>query len=111
MPINLSTLVNQTNPLQLSKAWVRFFGTSSPATIASSYNVSSVTRVGTGNFVVNFSTALADASYAVTVAVASTEGLSTGNYGNVNAASVGIYTGRPTTGSGDFITSVIIFGN
>ena len=114
--INSDGVINtQGNPITncktTAKAWVRFFGTATPATISASYNVSSVTRVGTGNYVVNFSTAFADTSYAVTVAVASTEGLSTGNWGNVNAASVGIYTGRPTTGSQDLSTSVAIFGN
>jgi hypothetical protein len=66
MPINLSTLVDQTNSLQLAKAWVNFNGTTaSPSTIRSSYNVSSITKNGTGDYTVNFATALADANYSV----------------------------------------------
>jgi hypothetical protein len=66
MSINLSTLVNQTNPLQLAKAWVNFNGTTAtPSTIRSSYNVSSVTKNGTGDYTVNFATPMADANYSV----------------------------------------------
>ena len=63
MAINLSTLVNQTNPIQLCKAWVNFNG--STASIRASYNVSSVTKNGTGDYTINFTTALTDANYAV----------------------------------------------
>jgi hypothetical protein len=48
---------------QICKAWVNFNGTTSPGTIRSSYNVSSVTRNSTGDYTVNFATALADANY------------------------------------------------
>jgi hypothetical protein len=48
-----------------AKAWVNFNGTtSSPSTIRGSFNVSSVTKNGTGDYTVNFTTALADANYA-----------------------------------------------
>lgn len=48
----------------LAKAWVNFNGTTaSPSTIRASYNVSSVTKNGTGDYTVNFTTALADANY------------------------------------------------
>ena len=46
-------------------AWVNFNGTGTVA-IRSSYNVSSITDNGTGDYTVNFTTALADANYAVT---------------------------------------------
>jgi hypothetical protein len=48
-----------------AKAWVNFNGTTSPGTIRSSYNVSSVTKTGTGNYILNFSTAFSNTSYAV----------------------------------------------
>jgi hypothetical protein len=48
---------------QICKAWVNFDGTTSPGTIRSSYNVSSVTKNGTGNYTVNFTTAMNDANY------------------------------------------------
>jgi hypothetical protein len=45
-------------------AWVNFNGTGTVA-IRSSYNVSSITDNGTGDYTVNFATALSDADYAV----------------------------------------------
>ena len=53
----------------LAKAWVNFNGTSTVA-IRASYNVSSITDNGTGDYTVNFTTALADANY---VAIASSQ--------------------------------------
>jgi len=49
----------------LCKAFVNFNGTSTVA-IRASYNVSSITDNGTGDYTVNFTTALADANYAMT---------------------------------------------
>ena len=43
-------------------AWVNFNGTGTVA-IRSSYNVSSITDNGTGNYTVNFTSALSDANY------------------------------------------------
>ena len=45
------------------KAWVNFNGTGTVA-IRASYNVSSITDNGTGDYTVNFTTALVDADYA-----------------------------------------------
>ena len=45
-------------------AWVNFNGTTSPGTIRSQYNVSSVTKNGTGDYTVNYANALTDANYA-----------------------------------------------
>ena len=50
-----------------AKAWVNFNGTvTTPSTIRASYNVSSVTRNGTGDYTINFTNALTDANYAAT---------------------------------------------
>lgn len=55
-----------TNCIQGSaKAWVNFNGTGTVA-IRASYNVSSITDNGTGNYTVNFTNALPDANYAIT---------------------------------------------
>ena len=52
---------------QLAKAWVNFNGTlTSPITPRANYNISSVTKNSTGNYTLNFATALADANYSVT---------------------------------------------
>jgi hypothetical protein len=48
------------------RAWVNFNGTGTPA-IRASGNVSSITDNGTGDYTVNFTTALPDANYAVTL--------------------------------------------
>jgi hypothetical protein len=48
----------------LCKAWVNFNGTGTVA-IRASYNVSSITDNGTGDYTVNFTTAMADANYSV----------------------------------------------
>ena len=47
-----------------AKAWVNFNGTGTVA-IRASYNVSSITDNGTGDYTVNFTTAMVDANYAI----------------------------------------------
>jgi hypothetical protein len=86
----MSTLVAQTisngtvstssaNVIQGSaKAWVNFNGTGTVA-IRDSYNVSSITDNGTGNYTINFTNAMPDANYC---AVGQNEiGTSTGTKG------------------------------
>jgi len=46
-----------------ARAWVNFDGTTAPGTIRASQNVSSVTRNSTGDYTVNFSTAMPDTNY------------------------------------------------
>jgi hypothetical protein len=62
---------------QLCKAWVNWNG--STAAIRDSYNVSSVTRSATGNYLVNFTTAMTNANYAVAVSVSSMPAVSDAN--------------------------------
>jgi hypothetical protein len=50
------------NGAQLAKAWVNFDGTGTVA-IRDSYNVSSITDNGTGDYTVNYSTALNNSNY------------------------------------------------
>jgi hypothetical protein len=50
------------------RAWVNFDGTGTPA-IRASGNVSSITDNGTGDYTVNFTTAISDANYSVTAAL------------------------------------------
>lgn len=56
------------------RAWVNFNGTGTVA-IRSSGNVSSVTDNGTGDYTVNFTSALADANYAANVTAGGTAGV------------------------------------
>lgn len=67
----VSTLNNDTGVLAtqngmtgIAKAWVNFDGTGTPA-IRGSFNVSSITDNGTGDYTVNFTTAMANTNYAV----------------------------------------------
>lgn len=64
MAINLSTLVNQTNP---AKVWASFGVAYGGTTLVvnSSYNVSSVTRTSTGNYTINFTTPFTTTTYAM----------------------------------------------
>lgn len=55
--------VTGTAPLYSARAWVNFNGTGTVA-IRASGNVSSITDNGTGDYTVNFTTAMPDASYA-----------------------------------------------
>lgn len=48
----------------VARAWVNFNGTSTVA-IRASYNVTSITDNGTGDYTVNFTTAMPDANYSV----------------------------------------------
>ena len=54
--------VSGTAPLYMCRAWVNFNGTGTPA-IRASGNVSSLTDNGTGDYTVNFTTAMPDANY------------------------------------------------
>lgn len=82
----------------LAKAWVNFNGTGTVA-IRASGNVSSITDNGTGDYTVNFTTALADANY-VTVVTPGQSGISA--CGQVNEATAQTTSARRiyTTNSG-----------
>jgi len=78
----VSTLNNDTGVLNvqngmtgIAKAWVNFNGTGTVA-IRDSFNVSSITDNGTGDYTVNFTTAMPNANYAV---------LTTSNFTSSNA--------------------------
>jgi len=65
----LSTPSNATVPVDTvvngtAKAWVNFDGTGTVA-IRRAFNVSSITDNGTGDYTVNFTTAIADADYSL----------------------------------------------
>ena len=48
----------------IAKAWVYFLPNSGTPSIQSAFNVSSITYNGAGNYTANFSTAMANATYA-----------------------------------------------
>jgi hypothetical protein len=64
LPDGVITTDDLASTVPVAKAWVNFNGTGTVA-IRASYNVSSITDNAVGNYTVNFTTALADANYAV----------------------------------------------
>ena len=56
-------LATQNGMTGIAKAWVNFDGTT--GTINGAFNVSSITVNGTGDYTLNFTTALANANYSV----------------------------------------------
>jgi hypothetical protein len=126
MAINLSTLLNQ-NSAQLCKAWVNFNGTlSTPITPRSAYNVSSITKNASGDYTINFATALADTNYSAVITTNSFTSTSAFMVSNIKSSSPSTPPSNKTTtalsilvggfytvqGSGDMAdVNVIIFGN
>ena len=81
---------SSTNCIQGSaKAWVNFNGVPATPTIRASYNISSVTKTGTGQYTCTFLVAMIDANYAAT----------TGCADNYNSTIPGVVF---PTGSGGF---------
>ena len=89
--------VSGTAPIYPCRAWVNFSGTGT-VTIRASGNVTSITDNGTGDYTVNFTTALSDANYSVV-----------GTVGETASATFGIFTGprtaTPTTSAFRFLTT------
>lgn len=95
---------NGTQVGTLCRAWVEFNGVTT-ATIRASFNVSSVTRNGTGYYTVNFTTAMADANYAVS-------GSASPPYGVRYSGGITVFSGTsavnevaPTTSAFNVITA------
>jgi hypothetical protein len=78
------TALNATGsaPLYGCRAWVNFNGTGTVA-IRASGNVSSITDNGTGDYTVNFTTAMQDADYAVSGFCGFGDNTADANVGNV----------------------------
>ena len=83
--------VSGTAPLYACRAWVNFDGTGTPA-IREDGNVSSITDNGTGDYTVNFTTAMPDANYSFGAICSSTVGAS-GYVARINSS------GHVTSGS------------
>ena len=78
---------NGTQTGTLCRAWVNFNGTGTVA-IRASFNVSSITDNGTGDYTINFTTALPDANYS---------SVASGSY--AGSATVRVFTFDDTTRS------------
>jgi hypothetical protein len=96
--------VSGTAPLYMARAWVNFNGTGTVA-IRASGNVTNITDNGTGDYTVNFTTAMTDANYSV---VAGANGRATDTTPDVGVT-VGV---GATTTSGSVATGTrIVIGN
>jgi hypothetical protein len=89
----------------LCKAWVNFNGaaTTTPTLIRAAFNVSSIQDNGTGNYTVNFTTAMPDANYAVTF------GVGGGGSGLNSAFVAGVLTTTQYGGASNKTTSAVQF--
>ena len=70
-----------------AKAWVNFNGTGTVA-IRASGNVSSITDNGTGNYTVNFTTAMPDANYSAATSGSFADGINDKNHDVVIARNI-----------------------
>ena len=103
-----------------AKAWVNFDGTGTVA-IRAQLNVSSITDNGTGDYTVNFTTALADANYVYALVTTSRDasGINTGivakgtntSISNKTTSQLQIWTGMQTSNTFEdkFDINVAIF--
>lgn len=83
---------------QVCTAWANFNGTGTPA-IRDSFNVSSITDNGTGDYTVNFASPMTNANYAVSVGVGYTAGVSpTTAYGVLHTTAAGAEAAPSTSG-------------
>lgn len=88
--------VSGTAPIYPCRAWVNFNGTGTVA-IRASGNVSSITDNGTGDYTVNFTTAMPDANYASEVGISSDVGFSPQSVAVNNKSAGGYAYVTPTT--------------
>jgi hypothetical protein len=91
---------------QICKAWVNFNGTGVVA-IRDSYNVTSITDNGVGDYTVNFTVNMADANYSVVVS----SNINSTVLGTVAVGSIGVktYSSAPASTDASVIT-VQVFG-
>ena len=103
-------------PIYAARAWVNFNGTGTVA-IRASGNVSSITDNGTGDYTVNFTTAIADSNYSFTAFPKTSSGaqnravFANGDNGNTtqSASNYRFYTTTLTGSPSDteFVNAVI----
>lgn len=91
-------------PIYAARAWVNFNGTGTVA-IRASGNVTSITDNGTGDYTINFTTAMLDANYAFTIGYR-------GAANNDTDYTPTLYTGSdPTTSAIRFVTNNMSLGS
>tara|TARA_R110000824_G_scaffold33354_6_gene106862 strand:+ start:1119 stop:1493 length:375 start_codon:yes stop_codon:yes gene_type:complete len=86
--VPVDTVVNGT-----AKAWVNFNGTGTVA-IRRAFNVSSITDNGTGDYTVNFTTAMVDVNYSPQITSGWTPGVDNSSFPGVRANGITTTTMR-----------------
>jgi len=103
--------VSGTAPIYPCRAWVNFNGTGTVA-IRASGNVTSITDNGTGDYTVNFTTAMSDANYSAVFGGKYSSGQANQGYGITSqlAASCRFTAGTPSNNTAqDFDTVCVSF--
>jgi hypothetical protein len=94
-----------------AKVWVNFNGTGTVA-IRTSFNVTSITDNGTGNYTVNFTTAMPDANYAFALAVSFANALVTTVYQDTGTAptssSLTFYVANTSNNAATDVTQICV---
>lgn len=112
-------LATQNGMTGIAKAWVNFNGGSSSPTIRASFNVSSLTYNSTGDYTINFTTAMPNADYSVaglagTPANSSDTGLAF-SFGSaitpLTTTSVRVSSRNTNTGTNSTYVCVMVIGN
>jgi hypothetical protein len=114
-------LATQNGMTGIAKAWVQFAG--STGTINGSFNVSSITKTGTGDYTANYTTAMPNTNYVWSVgyafpnAATSNDSTSPGVYQGSNlTTSIRLIFQRQRTNTGttldtDYVGSLAIFSS
>ena len=89
-------LATQNGMTGIAKAWVNFNGTGTPA-IRGAFNVGSITKNGTGDYTLNFTTAMPNANYAVNVSAPSYSTTNGTVYAQIKGAAAEGNAGLQTT--------------
>jgi hypothetical protein len=101
--------VSGTAPLYMCRAWVNFNGTGTVA-IRASGNVTSITDNGTGDYTVNFTTAMSDANYSAVFGGKYSIGQANQGYGITSqlAASCRFTAGTPSNNTAQDFDTVCV---
>ena len=88
--VKTATNASGAAPIYACRAWVNFDGTGTVA-IRGSGNVSSVVRISTGVYTVNFTTAMPDASYSATAMASNATAATSRSVGRVSSLTSSSY--------------------
>jgi len=100
-------------PMYISRAWVFFDGSASGTPVIGGGNVSSITDHSTGNYTINFTTAMPDTNYNVVASCSMANSAVSSGYdsdrGTKTTSSVSIVNLTSSNNEADRLTSVSIF--